>query len=549
MIKWVDKLRTFRISHRCLLLLLVLIFNSVQISASNAHTVVSSNASIYKEISLLCIEQGSAMPSSSGPWTMQELLLMVGEIDRAKLSRTGQIRYDAVQAQLGLATVAPALSFSAVSSLQLNLEGYAHTNATAFAKEDDWFYENEKRSPIAIVDGQAWIGDQFYLYSNFGIKNNRFATEDPDSNAPSDTLLFSPHVSTNLIKSGTHDFDTPSRAFLAFGGEHYSLQFGRDLISWGYGTTGNLIIGDHVKYHEFLKLSLFSKQFKFTNLIMFMDPPGYITKNRDPYYPDDKTVPTVRMFLAHRFEFTPIPPLRIEVSENVMYQDTTFNMKYLNPLFIYHNLSNRGQFNAIADITVTYTLRPNLAMYATWVIDQVAAPGEGNDQPNAMAYQVGLRTLFPRETGYWSLTSEFVYTDPYLYLRDHVDFIVMTRERDQCYGYVPHYEFLGYQYGGDALVGLLQAEWNGNGACSAGGEVFYMAHGATTKDTEFVFGEMEAITTPSSPTIHTLRLGLWGSYRAERLPISLWARIDAINRWDSSHQVDVQVAAGISYTL
>ena len=232
-----------------------------------------------------------------------------------------------------------------------------------------------------------------------------------------------------------------------------------------------------------------------------------------------------------------------------MYQDTTFNMKYLNPLFIYHNLSNRGQFNAIADITVTYTLRPNLAMYATWVIDQVAAPGEGNDQPNAMAYQVGLRTLFPRETGYWSLTSEFVYTDPYLYLRDHVDFIVMTRERDQYYGYVPHYEFLGYQYGGDALVGLLQAEWNGNGACSAGGEVFYMAHGATTKDTEFVFGEMGAITTPSSPTIHTLRLGLWGSYRAERLPISLWARIDAVNRWDSSHQVDVQVAAGISYTL
>lgn len=527
--------------------------SSLSVSASNnTQKVISTKSKLWKDISLLSVEQGISSPSSSGPWSIEELNGMFKRLKRNDLSKSGKIRYDTIQSQLNQNSSESGEGASGNVSLTFNLETYLHANDKFFTSEEDWYVDNEKRKPMALLEGEGWIGSQFYLYSNFGIKNNRFSVASsniPDTVKPVDTFVFSPIFSNNLLKPRSHDFDTPSRAFIAYGDNNFSIQFGRDLVSWGYGKSGNFIIDNHVKYHEFLKLSLFSKRFKFTNIAMFMEPPGYTTKNRAPYVPESPTDPTLRVLLAHRFEFAPTDSLRIEFSENVMYQDTHFNMKYLNPLFIYHNLSNRSQFNAIADLTVSYTVVPSLALYATWVIDQVQAPGEGGEQPNTMGYQIGLEKLVPRETGTWVIGSEFVFTDPYLYLRDQVDFVVMTREREQLYGYIPHKEFLGYQYGGDAIVFMISAEWHSLKQLSGGVDFFSMWHGDNSIETDFVFGETNQINTPSSPVTRTLRLGIWGEYDFETTPISLSARLDGISRLDTEHNVDIQLVTGISYVF
>lgn len=521
----------------------------------NSQKIIPTSDKLVSEVYTLSIEQGIAAPSLSGPWSVEEVLSMFSRINRESLSSAGKLRYDSVADVLSRYNPSSEEGFSGATSLMIGFEGYYHTNDVDFQAEKDWYWDNEKRLPMILLEGEAWLGESFYLYSNFGVKNNRFFTPDADAIVPSDIHMFSPTFSSNILRNSAHDFDTPNRAFLAFGGDHYSFQMGRDLISWGAGVTGNLIIDDHVKYHEFIRLALFAEKVKFTSLTLFLEPPGYTTRDRAPYVPSQDSDPTIRMLLAHRFEFTPATWLRIELSENVMYQDTHFNAKYLNPLFIFHNLSNRSQFNAIADITISATLVPNLLLYASWAIDQVAAPGEGNDQPNAMGYQLGILTLHHRPKGTWNLQAEVVYTDPYLYLRDKVDFVVMTRERDQYYGYVPQREFLGYQFGGDAFIASLMVDWKGINNFSGGGELFYMAHGSTHMDTPYVFGEMPVISTPSAPITHTFRTGLWGSYRysGENLlhTAQLWARIDLIQRQtdgNSAKETDLQLIMGISHT-
>lgn len=518
----------------------------------NLQKIVPSDSYIPAWISDLSIEQGLVVPSSAGPWSIAELQHHLSRIEREKLSRSSQSRYDILARELSGTQMDSPHGFSGTGSLTLGLEGYFHADDTDFTTEHDWYWDQERRHPLLLVDGEAWLGPAMYLYSNFGIRNNRFASADPSSVMPTDSLVFTPKVSSNLPGSGTHDFDTPSRAFIATGNSYASLQFGRDLISWGPGYSGNLVIGDHAKYHEYVRLALFSERFKFTSLTMFMDPPGYTTRHRHPYVPAAADDPTIRMFLAHRIEFVPASWLRVEISENVMYQDTQFNAKYLNPLFIFHNLSNRSQFNAIADLTIMATVLPRLHVYASCTVDQVTAPTEGNQQPGALGYQIGTKGIVPRERGTWRITAEATYTDPFLYLRDKVDFIVMTRERDQFWGYIPHQEFLGYRYGGDALVGTLAVEWMGLHGHSGGAELFVMGHGQTNIDTEFKFGEMPVVSTPSDPVTWVYRAGLWGAWEMADIlhgSTRIWARIDALHRIEEATQhkaTDVQLILGVS---
>lgn len=522
--------------------------------AVNQQRIFPASSKIARAIWGLSIAQGSFAPSSSGPWSEAELRLCMEGIERSKLSGNWQKLFDSTKEKLAGNSRKPAEApgFSGSASLSVAFEGYAHSNINDFTEEKDWQWKHENRSPLALAEGEVWIGDLFYLYSNLGLKANRFAESPPyGTAAPSESLVFSPGLSFNLPGRGKLDFDTPARAFIAVGENHSSLQFGRDLVKWGPGLTGDLIIGDDAKYHEFIRLSLFTRRFKFTSLAMFTEPPGYTTNEWSPYIPSAPGDPTVKIFLAHRLEFALSNRLRLELSENVMYQDTDLNLKFFNPLFIFHNLSNRSQFNAIADIYISATIVPGLAAYAVVAVDQMQAPSEGSDQPNAMGYQAGIKAFLPWGRGILSLNAEAVLTDPYLYLRDIVDLTIMARERSQYWGYVPHRKFLGYRYGGDALVLMASAQWEDLEGFSCGGELFWMAHGPTSIDTEYSFGAMPIKQAPSSPVVHQIRASLWGELEKPAFGglCRLWSRIDVISRMgETIHpaETDVQIIMGVS---
>ena len=82
------------------------------------------------------------------------------------------------------------------------------------------------------------------------------------------------------------DFNMPLRAFVAAGGKNWSLQVGRDRLSWGSGTTGNLVIGDHIKYHNMARFTTYDSKFKYTFLISaFPHPRIFLHIVREPCSP------------------------------------------------------------------------------------------------------------------------------------------------------------------------------------------------------------------------------------------------------------------------
>lgn len=354
-----------------------------------------------------------------------------------------------------------------------------------------------------------------------------------------------------------HDFDVPSRAFIATGGKGYSVQFGRDKLSWGPGSSSNFIIGDHHKYQDFLRFTFYNEKVKFTNVILFMHPPGYTTRFRHPYVPSSTSDYTVRMFLAHRLEFNINSWLHLEISENVMYQDTTFNFKYLNPLYIYHNYGNRSLFNAIADISLEANIARGVNVYASIAFDQLTAPTESSDQPPALAYMIGVKYYYPTKTGWWNFLVEGVYIDPYMYMRDKVDFIIMTREREQYYGAVPHYEYLGYKDGGDLIVATIKGEYHANQELSMSSSFTYKAKGNVDIETPYIFGGMPNLSAPTSPLTNWFITNVTARYVKDDVSLLIFkyfeilAEVDLIikKEGNKSPLIDTQCIVGLTLGL
>jgi hypothetical protein len=471
-----------------LALVISLLVLGMQAIYANNQKIIPIESDYYNILEQIASTQ-EIVVSKSKPFSSDEFIMVLNKINPVLLDDVSARRYTKLINDLKQYTELTTNDITGNLDINLALEGYLHTNEEHFIHESDWLFDNEKRKPIISLEVDSHIAKSVYLYTNFIVKNNRFsrATEGaaPEPRVPVDTLVFSPLFSNNIVLMPNQDFDVPSRAFIAVGGDGYSIQFGRDKLSWGPGNSGNFIIGDHHKYQDFLRFTLYNEDVKFTNAILFMQPPGYTTNSRRPYIPASLSDYTVKMFLAHRLEFNVNSWLHVEFSENVIYQDTTFNFKYLNPLYIYHNYSNRSLFNAIADISIEAVISKGLSLYTSIAFDQLTAPGESSDQPSTLAYMVGAKYYYPMETGWWNFLIEGVYIDPYMYIRDMVDFIVMTREREQYYGVVPHYEYLGYKDGGDLILATLRGEYHVNEALSIASSFTYKAKGSVNLNTPY----------------------------------------------------------------
>jgi len=514
-----------------------------QTLSANDQKIIPIKSNYYTVLEQLASTQGLSV-SKTRPFSSDEFIMLLDKINPLLLDRISAIRYKTLIDDLAQYSELSQKEIKGDFSVTLAFESYLHTEGDHFIHESDWVYDNEMRKPMVALEFDSHVAKSIYLYTNFIVKNNRFSrpeeTSPPSPRIPVDTLMFSPSFSTNIVKMANQDFDVPSRAFIAVGGEGYSIQLGRDKLSWGPGDSGNFIIGNHHKYQEFLRFTFYNEDVKFTNAILFMQPPGYTTKERSPYVPASPADYTVKMFLAHRLEFNVNSWLNIELSENVIYQDTTFNAKYLNPLYIYHNFSNRSLFNAIADISIEATISKGLRVYTSIAFDQLTAPGESSDQPAALGYMVGAKYYYPVARGWWDFLLEGVYIDPYMYLRDSVDFIVMTREREQYYGYVPHYEYLGYKDGGDLILATVKGKYHLNEAFSIASSFTYKAQGSMGFDTEYVVGAMDNINSPSSPVTHWFISTLSTQYSKNVSllffdSLSLYGEVNVVNKKESSN--------------
>lgn len=530
---------------------------------------------VYEDMDTLYLIAGYGTPSNARPWTKAEANLILGRIDTVSLQTKAIALYESIAT-----AIKPGLRFSMGSDFQfgaafdLAFEAYLHRNSADYDTEEDWIYGAEERKPMARLRLDFSVGDFFYTYCDLQYGKNRFSDEDKiqavtalyadgigaivsssDASAhivAEDSAVFSPVFTTNVLERSYYvDFITPKRAIAAVGGAHWDFSLARDKISWGNGHSGNFIVGSQGDYQDYAQFTAFSDHFKYQWLNIFLETNPTSGSDPDTFF---------KVLMAHRLEFRVLTRLTFAVSEDIMYQNDVFNLRYLNPAFVYHNLNNRSMFNAIAHAELDFSPAQGLNIYGQFVLDQARAPNEDASQSDAMGWLGGLEYAMPVGGGYLDSSLEFALTSPLLYRRDIVDFLMFRKYDTNGAGNILAIDYLGYQYGGDAMVLRGEAHWRLPGKGSLGARLFGMRHGEVYYST--AVGTGYSGTTPSGDVVdETLVASLTGSYELKRLfawpAASMWAELDWIMKRSyqkstdsySATSADIQLTAGVSLSL
>ena len=576
---------------RALLLILILVAAwTTSVAGQTATALLSQPASqefiplsspVYAEMDALYLITGNGTPSNARPWTKTEASLILGRIDRAFLAGPAISLYDSLAA-----AIKPGLKFSLGEDFQFGVgfdiafETYLHQNSASYDIEENWIYGAEQRKPLARLRLDFSVGNFFYTYCDLQYGRNRFNYLDNirvassvytggigtlvDSSATdasgalivvSDSAIYSPTFMTNYLEhSYDVDFITPKRAIAAVGGAKWDFALARDKLSWGNGHTGDFIVGSQGDYQDFARLTVFADRFKYQWLNIFLETNPSPGEAKDTKF---------KMLMAHRLEFRILKSLTLAVSEDIMYQNDVFDLRYLNPAYIYHELNNRSMFNAIAHAELDWNFAKGLNLYGQFVMDQARAPNEGDSQSDAMGYMGGLEYAGVAGPGILESSLEFVLTSPLLYRRDAVDFLMFRKyftHGNPGVGYILAVDYVGYQYGGDAMVLQWDTKWRLPDSGSLSLRLFGMRHGEVYYYN--AVGPSYTGTTPSGDKVdETFVASLTGEYELRRLlrwpQTSIWAELDWILKRSytlstgnySPISADLQFTTGISLSL
>ena len=428
----------------------------------NAQKTYALRSPEYEALRTLYIEQGSALPFSSGPFSEAEIRAAMDRLEYGGLSAAGRTTYDWLGEQLRHEPdyQEEGGRFQFEMTPEFSFEGYVHTDGD----NPLWEYRWEERLPFARFPFEAWVGNHAYGIFDLALMKNipdfrvyptydsgsqyqfddngefGFSTEeeDPWSNLP-----------TNV---NTLDVQFPHRAFLSVGGDRWNAQVGRDIIDWGNGRTGNLYISDYADWHDALQLSTFWERFKFSWIWVSLDGnlasnerefevyqvgwdtdgDGSVDTFEDPD-PDDDTDGPIRAYdanvehknlIAQRFELRLWDRLGLAYTEGIIFGREQVELRHLNPLYHYHNLYTNTQNtgNAHRSFEFDVAVTPGLSVYGVISPDQWTSPlepGTGiTDEPNAVAYLAGLDYRRPVGSGYLKGVLEGVYATPWMYIHN-----------------------------------------------------------------------------------------------------------------------------------
>ena len=430
------------------------------IASAVAPRTFSLDDPIYARMELLYISSGMGTPSNSKPWSSDEARLMLDRIDESTLSDAELRLYRQIEESIGDDFL---LKLDDVASIGLggeaNLEMYAHSNSS-FSHEDDWLYGYDERKPLLSLCFDWQFFDTVYSFADVRLANGKYRGSDQKV----DLKQKYPGGIGAIVPPASEIADIPvygrtaSRTVRSGGARRVSVAPKNrglswvDRVDWGNSNISNLVIDDHVDYHDYLRFTFFSDKFKYEFLTLFLEYDVSCSQTEDE---------GSKFLIGHRLEFRPVDRLTFSLSENVMYvSQTGIELKYFNPAFIFHNLDNHSIFNAIAYVDIDWQFARNFNLYTQVVLDQATAPGEGDDQSPAWGMLVGLEYAKVLDEGGIKTSLEAAYTSPLLYRRDAVDFLILDKNKlSTSGGYVIDVDFLGFRYGNDALVIQSETDW------------------------------------------------------------------------------------------
>jgi hypothetical protein len=389
----------------------------------------------------------------------------------------------------------------------------------------DWEYGYRERKPMVDLPLEIWALKSFYALMEPSVKEDPFVPQDPGTwtNIITDLSAIDPYF--------------PFRALMSIGGKHWNVQFGRDVLSWGNGRTGNLMLADNADFYDYLLFSTYWDYFKFVTTWISLE-------SWDESLGLVEASDVFKCFLGHRIEIRFWDRVNFAVSESMMLEGKYLETRYLNPFMIYHGWMNNDRYGNI-NINLEIELNPYrwISVYGQWCGDQIQAgyerksfPG-ANDMPTAYGYILGTDFRYPLGEGYLWANFEWVLTDPWLYLiADQPDYIIRRRVRSNFLKTATLLEMpMGYEAGPDSMLYSLAAGYRVYGKYRVQSALVYVQQGENTIDTPFATGpDAIALSTPTGIPEHRLVWSLLGELQLWRY-LTLGTRIYWVEIWNFDH--------------
>lgn len=582
-----------------LISLLCILCSACLFAYTNEQRIISVDSSAYKAMETLYILAGKNLPSSAGPWSENEMSLMLQRIDRNSLNDTAKDYYDYVES---LITTTPKLQYNDNFAMQfglgVNLEGYLHTDTDHFVDEEDWFHGFTSRKPLLKFNFETWPANNFYGYfeltvqHNYGynvgsykdennlLYKNKFNFNVPIVNA----LLFSMPSNDNFFAD--FDWTVPYKAIVSVGGNNWNIVAGRDKLSWGNGETGNLMLSDSFPKQTFAKFSTYFNVFKYS--LLFSIYPG--VDSQESQY---QSMEGYKALVAHRLEFNLFNnKVGFVINEACMFWSSkakdNFSLWQINPFGFMHNEYVAGNGNSLLVFEANYTPINGVNVYGQFAVDEFAGPGEGRTNPAAFGVLAGVKGALALGQGILYGSFEFAKTDPFLYIRGlhYSD----NKEDYKGYGFnaplrtiscdriTIQNKFVTYTYGNDVILFDGKINYELPGKFSVGFEAMFMKHGSMNVNSYWGMYRKEYDDAPdvSTPTTfdpfdpkdydtttgkviqkHAVETSTILSLSAKYNILSCFSVytytdlliVKNVNNVEGVNGTDLQVTLGVSYTL
>ncbi len=571
------------------LFIILCVLSNIIIAASNKQYIVPANDEdgLIDAISSLYIKSNYALPSMSAPYSIAELELMLQQINSNNLDKIGRDTYNYVRNKLDSYTFEVSEGVDIDMPIDINIETYSHSNTIDYIERDTWVRDWTEQKNLLDLNLSAYADSLLYGLSDFSFGSAR-VTEIPFGSSSFQTNIVG---LTNLSFETDIETNMPQRAFASFGGTYWNLQIGRDNIDWGAGLSGNLFISDNLKYQDYFKFTSFGNKYKYTYLVSFFPHQlNYVeTDGFDLNTSQLDELQGFSMFVAHKVEGRVFNNrLGWALSEGLMYasEDSTIDFRAFNPMLSYHSLFQKANCNSIISLDFDFTYSNHTNIYSQIVIDDLVfgltESTNGSYSPNAYGVILGVKRDFSTEKISLLSTFEVAYTSPYLYLRDKgdtnpsedivqdgygINFIVATREFSNTYsnsGIVYDVQFLGYKYGGDALVVNFNNRYGFNkNKIIVETNLFGMIHGTFDIDTPWSTvggtyddpGFLSLINFYDTSKTGLSYTGVAGLYSSLEISDSIktFAQLDAIITYNYDHlgsnSSDLQLTTGFSLSF
>lgn len=439
-----------RTNAHCFLFALLLSF---PLFGENRQELVTPDQNLVSDIRLLLQDEGRLGLPFAGPFSQEELLEAVNRVNPDKLSAAGKLLLQRIRKAFEPRVwySEPGLGAFRLEP-EINLQGWLDSgNYSAKPALADY-----QQKPMLNLPLEFWVLDNLYFTGNFQFKNDPFYIADhPDS-------------SSNLvIDLGALNFHFPSVGGMSLGDQAWNFQFARAPLQWSKGQTGQLVFSPDAGPQDYLQFSTFWERFKFTSLVVGQDIYAFDPNNTAWGYYVSNEIPSTQPYsqakylVAHRFDVLPLDNLRLTLSELYFIRGDAFDFRYLNPFLIYHNWFLSKNANSDMSLEFDWDILRGLNFYGMVYVDYLKTWFKDtlyNDPtPGSFAWQLGGEWNIPVENNGWIVGGlEWVRTDPYFYLNDHIN-MVSTRRIVSNYtgrgGKAPGSKLydtpFGYKYGPD----------------------------------------------------------------------------------------------------